>query len=603
MCIGMLVFLTGQNEIIDLRRKLSRKLALQASQNMPSVKIAAKDAPLETEDTEFGEDLVDDFQSEEESGGEDEEKEFDIEDGEEASSKALILPLYSQLPTREQLRVFEPPPENTRLIVLATNVAETSITIPGIRYVIDCGRVKEKTVDKTTGVQGFSIRWISKSSATQRAGRAGRTAAGHCYRLYSSAIFERDFAEHTDPEILATPIESVVLQLKSMDLQSVVNFPWPTPPERQTIAKAEKLLSYLGALDQDAKITSLGRELSLYPLSPRFGKMLALGSYQHNCGNYIAAMVSSLAVFELFIPESQLNLDPVTIGGDENSDEQQEKDLISENRKAYNKAHHTFNALDKHCDALSLFSAFCAYMWVSRSDDSEAFCERSFLRPKALKEALQLYQQLTSMIALNHPGTIDTSKAPLSPPSKTQIAALKQMVAAGYLDNVAIRGDLAPQPPDMVKTPKRAIDVPYLPLFPIHEGRAEGLESVAVFIHSSSLLARTSVKDLPQYLIYSTLQRSSPTIGASKLPKTRMHPLTPITGAQLTALARGTPLLEYGKPVGKILEVEGERDKRIAWLVPSLVGEGGGRGWPLPAVKVLQKRDAKGEWTVEKLER
>ena len=126
---GMLVFLTGQNEIIDLRRKLSRKLALhQGLQSMRSIKIAAKDAPLETEDTELGEDLVDDFQSEEESGDDDEEKEFEIEDGDEASSKALILPLYSQLPTREQLRVFEPPPENTRLIVLATNVAEASST-------------------------------------------------------------------------------------------------------------------------------------------------------------------------------------------------------------------------------------------------------------------------------------------------------------------------------------------------------------------------------------------------------------------------------------------------------------------------------------------
>ena len=82
-----------------------------------------------------------------------------------------------------------------------------------------------------------------------------------------------------------------------------------------------------------------------------------------------------------------------------------------------------------------------------------------------------------------------------------------------------------------------------------------------------------------------------------------MHPLTPITGTQLAALANGTPLLEYGKPIGKILEVEGERDKRIVWLVPSLVGEDGGRGWPLPAVKALQKRDAKGEWGIERIER
>ena len=185
---GMIVFLTGQNEIVDLAKKLSRKLALhQASQAITSAKIAAKDAPLEIEDAELGEDLVDDFQSEEESGDEDEDKEFEIEDKEESSSKALILPLYSQLPTKEQLRVFEPPPENTRLIVLTTNVAETSITIPGIRYVIDCGRSKEKTYDKTSGVQGYSINWISKASAAQRTGNINITFSNpeqHIYLYY-----------------------------------------------------------------------------------------------------------------------------------------------------------------------------------------------------------------------------------------------------------------------------------------------------------------------------------------------------------------------------------------------------------------------------------
>jgi ATP-dependent RNA helicase DHX37/DHR1 len=125
----------------------------------------------------------------------------------DAKSPLLILPLYSMLPTKEQLRVFEEPPEGSRLCVLATNVAETSLTIPGIRYVVDCGRSKERNYDKATGVQSFNIQWTSKASASQRAGRAGRTGPGHCYRLFSSAVYETDFEKFAKPELLRMPIE------------------------------------------------------------------------------------------------------------------------------------------------------------------------------------------------------------------------------------------------------------------------------------------------------------------------------------------------------------------------------------------------------------
>ena len=154
-------------------------------------------APLEVEDIDLGGD-VDDYQDEDGSdddsvihGLDDEDdREFNIgeDSAEDSVLKVHVLPLYSQLPTNQQLRVFEPPPDGSRLIVLATNVAETSLTIPGIRYVFDCGRAKEKKYDPTTGVQSFEVGWISKASANQRAGRAGRTGPGHCYRLYSSAV-------------------------------------------------------------------------------------------------------------------------------------------------------------------------------------------------------------------------------------------------------------------------------------------------------------------------------------------------------------------------------------------------------------------------------
>ena len=609
---GMLVFLTGQNEINTLAKRLKESFSTDRSfdSSGPRVRIAAKDAPLEAEDFEIGKEDSNDVASRsgEDTDTESEDDEFDIGDPEESTLKRasdiLVLPLYSQLPTKQQLRVFEPPPENTRLIVLATNVAETSITIPGIRFVFDCGRSKEKQYNKRTGVQSFEIGWISKASAAQRAGRAGRTGPGHCYRLYSSAVFERDLPEHTEPEILRTPVEGVVLQLKSMDLQHVVNFPFPTPPDRDSISKAENLLSYLGALDKDQRITPLGRDLSVYPLSPRFAKMLVIG-HQHECIYLTIAMVAALAIPELFVAESLLDLRPTTADEEIYSNAAMIEDTARERRRSeYKKAHHLFSGQDKHSDALKLLSAFCAYVWAIGKEDADSFAGRMFLQPKAMKESLQLYKQVLSLVSLNRPqSALDLTKSTLPPPSKIQLAALKQIVAAGFLDQVAIRADLSPSPPDILRTPKRAIDVPYLTLFPSHEGKTETLEEAAVFIHPSSILVHTSPKDLPQFLIYSHLQRTSPSTIASANTKTRMHPLVSITGTQLSALASGTPLLEYGKPIGKIEVVEGERDKRAAWVVPSLVGERGGRTWPLPAVKALQKRDGKGEWVVLKVER
>ena len=613
---GILAFMTSQNEIATLSRKLRDSLnADNPTMDGPKLRLAAKEAPLEAEDMELGDErLVFDQNSIDDSETEqnDEDEEFTIQeqDGDGTSKqegrnlKALILPLYSQLPTTEQLRVFEPPPEDTRLIVLATNVAETSITIPGIRYVFDCGRAKERKHDRRTGVQSFEIGWISKASAAQRTGRAGRTGPGHCYRLYSSAIYERAFKEHTEPEILRVTAEGLVLQLKSMDLQHVVNFPFPSPPDRVSIAKAERLLSYMGALDQDGRVTPLGRNLSAYPVSPRFSRILTIGN-QHDCIYLAVAIVAALATPELFVPENQLNL---TISSHDNDNvytqvQRLEDDEKEERRKEYNQVHHSFSSQDKHCDALKLLSAFCAYAWARRNEDADAFCARMFLRAKAMREAYQLFQQLLSLMALNSPGSVDPQRTTIAVPTAIQKSALKQMVAAGFLDQVAIRADLAPAPPDLPHKPRRAIDVPYLTLFPSRDGPAETLDERAVYIHPASLLARAPPKNLPPYLVYASLQRAAPkTADDAETPKTRMHPLTPVGPAQLRALAQGTPLLELGKPIGRVEAVEGERNQRRAWVVPSLMGGAEGRIWPLPAVKVLQRRDKKGDWVVEKVE-
>ncbi|KAH7032913.1 P-loop containing nucleoside triphosphate hydrolase protein [Microdochium trichocladiopsis] len=603
---GFLVFLTGHDEIVRLSKKLKQASGGLNPVAYPKVRISATEAPLEVEDIDFGE--VNDFTGADDDGvpfdsdAEDEDEDdgmFDIPD--ETSGGPLkmhILPLYSLLPTREQMRVFEEPPEGSRQIILATNVAETSLTIPGIRYVFDCGRAKERKYNRDNGVQSYEIGWISKASANQRSGRAGRTGPGHCYRLYSSAVYERDFAPFAEPELLRMPIEGVVLQLKAMRLQHVVNFPFPTPPDRHSIAKAEQLLQYLSAITDTGSVTQIGTTMSKFPLPPRFARILLIG-HLHDCLPYTVALVAGLSVAEVFIPESQAI--PAIAQTEDRL--RTNEDIAAENRqslarKKFNEVHRNFKSLDDASDAIKLLQVVGEFA----HDPTEQWCEDHFVRFKSLQETQKLRKQITSLLQKDIPAFANlTYRDKLDRPSSKQITALKQMVAAGFIDQVAIRADLAPVPPEVHRKPKRAIDVPYLPLKPLEgSSRSDDIVDKAVFIHPSSCLAHQSLQELPDYIIYSNLQRAAPSPEMLKKPKTRMIALTDITGAQLAALAKGTPLIEYGKPI-KEVKVEPGQTTRECWVVPYLRSEsaGGGMGWPLPARKVRQKKVPGKGWVVE----
>ncbi|PVH79793.1 P-loop containing nucleoside triphosphate hydrolase protein [Cadophora sp. DSE1049] len=601
---GFLVFLTGQNEITQLSKKLKEAFRIGQTASGPQVRISGRDAPMEAEDVDFGDtiqDADDDYDEDEEVDIHLDDEDFNIE--EEADTgpiKMHILPLYSLLPTREQLRVFEPPPDNSRLIILATNVAETSLTIPGIRYVFDCGRSKERKYDRTTGVQSFEVGWISKASASQRAGRAGRTGPGHCYRLYSSAVYERDFREFAEPEILRMPIEGVVLQLKAMNLQHVVNFPFPTPPDRQSLASSEKLLTYLSALSPTGQITQTGSTMSIFPLSPRFARILLVG-HLHDCLPYTIALVAGLSAPDFFIPENQVI--PAAPVREEDayftSADRIEEDVRLDIRRKFNKVQKDFCFLDDKSDAIKLLQVVGEFA----HEPTEDWCKEHFVRFKVLKEILQLRRQITDLLRINITAFAGLKfQDKLDPPSTKQVKALKQMVAAGFIDHIAMRADLSPNPPDVRRKPTRAIDVPYVTLFPSHIKQDD--DEKAVYIHPSSPLAHTSPQECPEYIVYSYLQRAAPAAATpEKVPKTRMHALTDITGGQLAALAKGTPLLHYGKPIKEVMpkmKGQGDANVRECWVIPYLRAEGmGGIGWPLPARKVTQKRITGRGWVVE----
>jgi ATP-dependent RNA helicase DHX37/DHR1 len=191
------------------------------------------------------------------------------------------------------------------LIVLATNIAETSLTIPGISYVVDSGRHKCRNYSHHKGgVSSFDVMWISQAAADQRAGRAGRTGPGHCYRIYSSSLYSRHMDAFEIPEVLARPLEDVVLAMKAMKIENVANFPFPTPPPRDQVAAAVKLLANIGCLDissqqgtaivVDGQVTRLGQAVSKLPLGVRHGKMLLVAA-DAGLLDYAIAVVATLS--------------------------------------------------------------------------------------------------------------------------------------------------------------------------------------------------------------------------------------------------------------------------------------------------------------------
>ncbi|HLN70612.1 MAG TPA: ATP-dependent RNA helicase HrpA [Streptosporangiaceae bacterium] len=204
-----------------------------------------------------------------------------------------VLPLYSRLSAAEQHRVFDRRQARTRRVVLATNVAETSLTVPGIHYVIDPGTARISRYSRGTKVQRLPIEPISQASANQRQGRCGRTADGICIRLYSQADFESR-PEFTDPEILRTNLASVILQMAAIGLGDVPKFPFIDPPDARNIADGLTLLAELNAF-KNGRITGLGRKLARLPVDPRIGRMI-LEADRNGCVREVLIIAAALSI-------------------------------------------------------------------------------------------------------------------------------------------------------------------------------------------------------------------------------------------------------------------------------------------------------------------
>src|SRR5204862_2168441 len=203
-----------------------------------------------------------------------------------------LLPLYARLSAAEQDRVFKP--AGARRIVLATNVAETSLTVPRIRYVVDTGVARVKRYSYRNKVEMLRVEPISQAAARQRAARCGRVANGVCIRLYSEEDFEKRPA-FTDPELLRSSLASVILRAKSLGLGEVADFPFLDPPLPRAIADGYALLHELGAVDEANELTRIGAELARLPLDPRVGRLL-IGAREERCVSQVRLIAAALSV-------------------------------------------------------------------------------------------------------------------------------------------------------------------------------------------------------------------------------------------------------------------------------------------------------------------
>ncbi|XP_059143028.1 probable ATP-dependent RNA helicase DHX37 [Physella acuta] len=477
---GILVFVTGQQEVHVLVKKLRRMFPYIAGQvnvepvkkesrrerkmkeklkeeekniltSLPKIDLSSYSVlPQDDEDAEKDTDVIQANDDDEEDGGhgtgEEDEEATRAKMGENQPDSTIplyVLPLYSLLSSEKQAKVFDPPPEGCRLCIIATNVAETSLTIPNIRYVVDTGKTKVKYFDKVTGVSTFRVTWVSQASANQRAGRAGRMGPGHCYRLYSSAVFS-DFPNFSPPEITRRPVDDLVLQMKSMRIDKVANFPFPTPPDAEQIKAAETLLMSLGALRnigtgslrfKDLKkakspvITDLGMTMASFPVAPRYSKMLTLAR-SYKVLPYAIALVAALSVDELFVDAIQAT------DVDENNEELQAK---------LSKLSLFRNNLVGNSLMLGDMMVLLRTVGACEAEGcSPTFCQQLGVRFKAMREIRKLRLQLTNAATVAFQDESLVVDPNLSPPNEDQILALRKVVLGGLADHVARRN---PAPP------------------------------------------------------------------------------------------------------------------------------------------------------------
>ncbi|GAB5587907.1 hypothetical protein Unana1_02807 [Umbelopsis nana] len=275
------------------------------------------------------------------------------------------LPIYAGLTTEEQARIFEPTQHGFRKVIVATNIAEASITIDGVVYVVDCGFVKLRAYNPKTGMESLTVAPISKASAKQRAGRAGRVKPGKAYRLYTEQSF-MELRDSSVPEMQRSNLAPIILQLKALGIDNVLRFNFLTPPPVEMMIRSLELLYSLKALDNIGRLSiPLGVQLAEFPVDPLLGKVL-LSSAEFHCSEEILSIAAMLTVQNVYVQPSRVS-----------------KDVLTDERRKF------WVEEGDHISLLNIYNAF-----TTKGKLSGKWCHEHFLNFKALSRAVSIREQL-----------------------------------------------------------------------------------------------------------------------------------------------------------------------------------------------------------------
>ncbi|GFP99044.1 putative pre-mRNA-splicing factor ATP-dependent RNA helicase dhx16 [Phtheirospermum japonicum] len=317
-------------------------------------------------------------------------------------AELIICPIYANLPTEQQAKIFEPTPKGARKVVLATNIAETSLTIEGIKYVVDPGFSKIKSYNPRTGMESLFVAPISKASANQRAGRSGRTGGpGKCFRLYTAYNFFKDMDDNTVPEIQRTNLANVVLTLKSLGINDLVNFDFMDPPSSEGLLKALELLYALSALDSRGELTRIGRKMAELPLDPMLSKTI-VASEKYGCTEEIVSIAAMLSVGNSIFYRPK------------------DKQVHADNARSN---FHTGNVGD-HIALLNVYNSW------KETDYSSQWCYDNYIQVRSMKRARDIRDQLKGL--LERVG-IESSSKP------NDLEAIMKAITSGFFPHSAMR--------------------------------------------------------------------------------------------------------------------------------------------------------------------
>ncbi|TAQ89022.1 hypothetical protein B7494_g2667 [Chlorociboria aeruginascens] len=311
--------------------------------------------------------------------------------------KLSILPIYSQMPADLQAKIFDKAAPGVRKVIVATNIAETSLTVDGIMYVVDAGYSKLKVYNPRMGMDTLQITPISQANASQRAGRAGRTGPGKAFHLFTEAAFKDELYIQTIPEIQRTNLSNTVLLLKSLGVKDLLDFDFMDPPPQDTITTSLFDLWALGALDNIGDLTDIGKKMTAFPMDPSLAKLL-ITSEDYGCSEEMLTIVSMLSVPSVFYRPKERQ---------EESDAAREKFFVPES---------------DHLTYLHVYS-----QWKSNGY-SDGWCTRHFLHPKSLRRAKEIRQQLLDIMKMQRMSMISCG---------TDWDVIRKCICSGYYHQAA----------------------------------------------------------------------------------------------------------------------------------------------------------------------